>query len=150
MPGPYLRVASMAQVATLLAIFLMVILLTSFEAENLIFGEAVPSSLGSYQIMYVVFGMVICLLIGYMYFPHSILEAIRIKYYYPVALLVILCPDIHVWCVGRFLLFLPGFSWLRNLAIRLPDCLFFCQCDHNIWLALLVRRLINRIDNRGH
>ena len=72
MLGRIYGVASIAQVATLLAIFLMVIVLTpGFDISMLVFGEAVPSSLSSYQIMYVVFGVITCglALVGYMYFP---------------------------------------------------------------------------------
>ena len=72
MLGRIYGVASMAQVVTLLAIFLMVIMLTpGFEASMLLYGEAVPSSLGSYQIMYVVFGVTTLgmALVGYFYFP---------------------------------------------------------------------------------
>ena len=154
MLGRIYGVASMAQVATLLAIFLMVILLTpSFEAENLIFGEAVPSSLGSYQIMYVVFGMVTCALalIGYMYFPTFHIGSnqnksiiIRSRYWLYYALIFMSGARRQIFVVFAGFLMVEKFGY----SIGQIAFLFLINAIMNIWLAPLVGRLINRIGER--
>ncbi len=154
MLGRIYGVASMAQVATLLTIFLMVILLTpGFEAENLIFGEAVPSSLGSYQIMYMVFGVVTCALalIGYMYFPTFQIGSnqnksiiIRSRYWLYYALIFMSGARRQIFVVFAGFLMVEKFGY----SIGQIAFLFLINAIMNIWLAPLVGRLINRIGER--
>ena len=154
MLGRIYGVASIAQVATLLAIFLMVIVLTpGFDISMLVFGEAVPSSLGSYQIMYVVFGVITCglALVGYMYFPifqigsnqnKSIIIRSRYWLYYALIFMSGARRQIFVVFAGFLMVEKFGYS-IGQIAF-----LFLINAVMNIWLAPLVGRMINNIGER--
>ena len=154
MLGRIYGVASIAQVATLLAIFLMVIVLTpGFDISMLVFGEAVPSSLSSYQIMYVVFGVITCglALVGYMYFPifqigsnqnKSIIIRSRYWLYYALIFMSGARRQIFVVFAGFLMVEKFGYS-IGQIAF-----LFLINAVMNIWLAPLVGRMINNIGER--
>lgn len=154
MLGRIYGIASIAQVATLLAIFLMVIVLTpGFDISMLVFGEAVPSSLGSYQIMYVVFGVITCglALVGYMYFPifqigsnqnKSII--IRSRYWLYYALIFMSGARRQIFVVFASFLMVEKFGY----SIGQIAFLFLINAVMNIWLAPLVGRMINNIGER--
>jgi hypothetical protein len=154
MLGRIYGIASLAQVATLLAIFLMVVVLTpGFDISMLVFGEAVPSSLGSYQIMYVVFGVITCglALVGYMYFPifqigsnqnKSIIIRSRYWLYYALIFMSGARRQIFVVFAGFLMVEKFGYS-IGQIAF-----LFLINAVMNIWLAPLVGRMINNIGER--
>jgi hypothetical protein len=154
MLGRIYGIASIAQVATLLAIFLMVVVLTpGFDISMLVFGEAVPSSLGSYQIMYVVFGVITCglALVGYMYFPifqigsnqnKSIIIRSRYWLYYALIFMSGARRQIFVVFAGFLMVEKFGYS-IGQIAF-----LFLINAVMNIWLAPLVGRMINNIGER--
>lgn len=154
MLGQIYGIASIAQVATLLAIFLMVVVLTpGFDISMLVFGEAVPSSLGSYQIMYVVFGVITCglALVGYMYFPifqigsnqnKSIIIRSRYWLYYALIFMSGARRQIFVVFAGFLMVEKFGYS-IGQIAF-----LFLINAVMNIWLAPLVGRMINNIGER--
>ena len=154
MLGRIYGIASIAQVATLLAIFLMVIVLTpGFDISMLVFGEAVPSSLSSYQIMYVVFGVITCglALVGYMYFPifqigsnqnKSIIIRSRYWLYYALIFMSGARRQIFVVFAGFLMVEKFGYS-IGQIAF-----LFLINAVMNIWLAPLVGRMINNIGER--
>lgn len=154
MLGRIYGIASIAQVATLLAIFLMVVVLTpGFDISMLVFGEAVPSSLGSYQIMYVVFGVITCglALVGYMYFPifqigsnqnKSIIIRSRYWLYYALIFMSGARRQIFVVFAGFLMVEKFGYS-IGQIAF-----LFLINAAMNIWLAPLVGRMINNIGER--
>ena len=154
MLGRIYGVASIAQVATLLAIFLMVIVLTpGFDISMLVFGEAAPSSLSSYQIMYVVFGVITCglALVGYMYFPifqigsnqnKSIIIRSRYWLYYALIFMSGARRQIFVVFAGFLMVEKFGYS-IGQIAF-----LFLINAVMNIWLAPLVGRMINNIGER--
>jgi hypothetical protein len=154
MLGRIYGIASIAQVATLLAIFLMVVVLTpGFDISMLVFSEAVPSSLGSYQIMYVVFGVITCglALVGYMYFPifqigsnqnKSIIIRSRYWLYYALIFMSGARRQIFVVFAGFLMVEKFGYS-IGQIAF-----LFLINAVMNIWLAPLVGRMINNIGER--
>lgn len=154
MLGRIYGIASIAQVATLLAIFLMVVVLTpGFDISMLVFGESVPSSLGSYQIMYVVFGVITCglALVGYMYFPifqigsnqnKSIIIRSRYWLYYALIFMSGARRQIFVVFAGFLMVEKFGYS-IGQIAF-----LFLINAVMNIWLAPLVGRMINNIGER--
>lgn len=154
MLGRIYGIASMAQVATLLAIFLMVMILTpGFDPTMLIFGEAVPSTLGSYQIMYAIFGIVTLAmaLVSYMYFPlfqigssqnKSIIIRPRYWLYYALIFMSGARRQIFVVFAGFLMVEKFGYS-IGQIAF-----LFLINAIMNIWLAPLVGRMINSIGER--
>lgn len=154
MLGRIYGVASMAQVVTLLAIFLMVIMLTpGFEASMLLYGEAVPSSLGSYQIMYVVFGVTTLgmALVGYFYFPFFKIGSsqnksiiIRSRYWLYYALIFMSGARRQIFVVFAGFLMVEKFGY----SIGQIAFLFLINAIMNIWLAPLVGRMINKIGER--
>ena len=154
MLGRIYGVASMAQVATLVLIFAVVLMITpGFDIMAVINGDSLPSSLVSYQGMYLGFGMVTLLLavIGLSCFPDFSISnpqhkkiIIRSRYWLYYALIFMSGARRQIFVVFAGFLMVEKFGYtIGQIAF-----LFLINAVMNIWLAPQVGKLINHIGER--
>lgn len=154
MLGRIYGVASMAQVATLMMIFLVVLMITpGFDIMAAINGDSLPLSLVSYQGLYLGFGMVTLLLavIGltcFREFPVKNVQhkkiIIRSRYWLYYALIFMSGARRQIFVVFAGFLMVEKFGYtIGQIAF-----LFLINAVMNIWLAPQVGKLINHIGER--
>lgn len=155
MLGKIYGFASMAQVATLVAIFLAVMALSpEIGIDAIIEGGAFSAGLPGYQMIFLVGGVVTLGIAAFSYFGFPLFEAknpqrksivLRSRYWLYYALIFMSGARRQIFVVFAGFLMVEKFGY----SVGQITLLFLINAAFNIWLAPVVGKMIGRIGERA-
>lgn len=155
MLGKIYGFASMAQVATLVSIFIAVMILSpDLNFDAIINGDANSTNLSGYQMIFLIGGVVTIGIAVFCFFGFPLFEAknpqrksiiLRSRYWLYYALIFMSGARRQIFVVFAGFLMVEKFGY----SVGQITILFLINAVFNIWLAPIVGRIIGRIGERA-